>query len=153
MPFCTNCGTSVDPVASFCPSCGTAQPRHTPPSTDFLHGLSDRTASVLCYVPVFGVIPAVVFLASQKYRTNIRVRFDAFQSLYLFVAWLIVSSAAPTLFFSGLPGSGIEHAFLGLLKLSLFICWIYLLVKAAQQEQVRIPVIGDLAARSTTEQL
>jgi uncharacterized membrane protein len=95
----------------------------------------------------------VVFLASQKYRTNPRVRFDAFQSLYLFVAWLIVSSAAPTLLFSGVPGSGIEHAFLELIKLALFICWIYLLVKAAQEEQVRLPIIGDLAARSTTEQL
>jgi uncharacterized membrane protein len=153
LPFCTNCGTSVDPLAAFCPNCGTRQPRYTAPSTDFLDALSDRTASVLCYVPVFGVIPAVVFLASQKYRTNIRVRFDAFQSLYLFVAWLIVSSAAPTLLFSGLPGSGLEHAFLELVKLSLFICWIYLLVKAAQQEQVRLPIIGDLAARSTTEQL
>jgi uncharacterized membrane protein len=153
LPFCTNCGTRVDPIAAFCPNCGTGQPRHTAHSTEFLSGLSDRTASVLCYVPVFGVIPAVVFLASQKYRTNIRVRFDAFQSLYLFVAWLIVSSAAPTLFFSGLPGSGIEHAFLALTKLALFICWIYLLVKAAQQEQIRLPIIGDLAARSTTEQL
>lgn len=153
MPFCTNCGTKVDPTASFCHNCGTAQPPYTAQSTDFLDGLSDRTACVLCYVPVFGVIPAVVFLASQKYRTNSRVRFDAFQSLYLFVAWLIVSSAVPTLLFSGLPGSGLEHAFLELVKVALFICWVYLLVKAAQQEQVRVPVIGDLAARSTTEQL
>jgi uncharacterized membrane protein len=153
LPFCTNCGTKVDPSASFCSNCGTAQPRYTAQATDFLDSLSDRTACILCYVPVFGVIPAVVFLASQKYRANTRVRFDSFQSLYLFVAWLIVSSAAPTLLFSGVPGSGIEHAFLELTKLALFICWIYLLVKAAQQEQVRLPIIGDLAARSTTEQL
>lgn len=153
MPFCTSCGAKVDGGAAFCPNCGTGQPRHSAKYTDFLDGLSDRTASVLCYIPVFGVIPAVVFLASQKYRLNIRVRFDAFQSLYLFVAWLIVSSAAPTLLFSGLPGSGLEHALLGLLKFAMFICWIYLLVKAAQQEQVRVPIIGDLAARSTTEQL
>jgi uncharacterized membrane protein len=153
LPFCTNCGTSVNPSASFCPNCGTPQPRHTAQFTDILDSVTDRTAAVLCYIPVFGVIPAIVFLASRKYRTNIRVRFDAFQALYHFVAWLIISSAAPTLFFSTFPGYGIEHALLALIKLALFVCWIYLLVKAAQEQQVRLPIIGDLAARSTTEQL
>ncbi len=152
MPFCTNCGTSVDPNASFCHYCGTAQPRTAPEFKDFLGGMSDRTASILCYIPVFGVIPAIVFLASQHYRTNSRVRFNAFQALYLFVTWLIVSSAFPTLFF-GFPGWGIEHVLLGILKLLLFVCWIYLLIKAANEEQVRLPILGDLAARSTTEQL
>lgn len=112
--------------------------------------MSDRTASILCYIPVFGVIPAIVFLASQKYRGNLRVRFNAFQALYLFVAWLIVSSAVPAFFITGFP---VEHLIFGILKLALFICWIYLLIKAANQEQVKLPVIGDLAARSTTEQL
>ena len=35
----------------------------------------------------------------------------------------------------------------------LFLVWIYLLVKAAQEQQVHLPVIGDLAARSAAEQL
>lgn len=150
MPFCTNCGTGVDPYASFCHNCGTPQPRPTPQFRDFLEGLSDRTAAILCYIPVFGVIPAIVFLASQKYRANQRVRFNAFQALYLFVAWLIVSSAGPAFYLSGW---GMERAVFGLLKLVLFVCWIYLLVKAANREQVKLPIIGDLAARSTTEQL
>lgn len=149
MPFCTQCGTSVDAAASYCHNCGAPQPR-TQPFTELLEGLSDRSASILCYIPVFGVIPAIIFLASQKYRRNVRVRFNAFQALYLFVAWLIVSSAAPVLLFTG---AGFEHLVFGLLKLALFICWIYLLVKAANQQDVRLPVIGDLAARSTSEQL
>jgi uncharacterized membrane protein len=153
LPFCTQCGTGVDPAAAFCHNCGAPQPRPGQPFTDLLEGLSDRAAAILCYIPIFGVIPAIIFLASQKYRRNLRVRFNAFQALYLFVVWLIVSSAAPTLLFSGFPGSGLEHLLVGLLKLGLFVCWIYLLVKAAQQEEVRLPVIGDLAARSTTEQL
>jgi uncharacterized membrane protein len=150
LPFCTNCGTGVDPYASFCHNCGAAQPHPRAQVKDFLEGLSDRTASILCYIPVFGVIPAIVFLASQKYRANQRVRFNAFQALYLFVAWLIVSSAGPAFYLSGW---GFEHAIFGILKLALFICWIYLLIKAANQEQVKLPIIGDLAARSTTEQL
>ncbi len=152
MPFCTNCGASVDPTAAYCSHCGTRQPQASPPFTDFFDGMSERTASILCYIPVFGVIPAIVFLASQKFRSHARVRFNAFQSLYLFVAWLILSSAVPVLIM-GLPGWGVEHAFVDAFKVVLFVCWIYLLVKAAHMEQVRLPIIGDLAARSTMEQL
>jgi uncharacterized membrane protein len=153
LPYCTHCGAQVDARASFCHNCGTAQPRRSAPAEDFLGGMSDRTACILCYVPVLGIIPAIIILASQRYRTNVRVRFNAFQSLYLFVAWLIVSSAAPTLLFVNFPGWEAEHALIALLKVAMFVCWIYLLVKAAHQEQVKLPIIGDLAARSTTEQL
>jgi uncharacterized membrane protein len=151
LPFCTNCGTNVGEGA-FCHNCGAPQPRQQPQFTELFEGLSDRTASILCYIPVFGIIPAIIFLASHKYRKNIRVRFNAFQALYLFVAWLIVSAAAPTLLFTGFPGWGFEHVLVGLLKLAVFVCWIYLLIKAANEQEVRLPVIGDLAARSTTEQ-
>jgi len=149
MPFCTNCGNRVDESASFCANCGTAQPRSAAQAQDLLHGISDRTASILCYIPVFGVIPSIVFLASQKFRYNQRVRFNAFQSVYLFVAWLIVSSAGP-LIFLGLP---FRHGFSSLLETALTICWIFLLIKASQSEQVHLPILGDLAARSTSEQL
>ena len=149
MPFCTHCGTRVDQSASFCANCGTAQPRAAGPTPDPLHGISGRTASILCYIPVFGVIPSIVFLASRKFRYNQRVRFDAFQSVYLFVAWLIVSSAGP-LIFLGLP---FHHSFASLLETLLTFCWIFLLIKASQSEQVHLPILGDLAARSTSEQL
>lgn len=152
MPFCTSCGTNVDSGASFCYHCGAPQPHPAAHFTHFLDNISNRTACLLCYIPVFGVIPAIVFLASQKFRTNSRVRFDAFQSLYLFVTWLIISSAIPTLLFTG-HGWGVESALLALMKFAVFICWIYLLVKAAQEQQVRLPILGDLAARSATEQL
>lgn len=154
MPFCTNCGSSVDTNGAFCAHCGAPQPQMRPPSqyTDFLDSLSDRTACILCYIPVFGAIPAIIFLASQRFRANGRVRFDAFQSVYLFVAWLIVSSAMPILIL-GVPSWGVEHLFVAALKIVLFGCWIYLLIKAAHEEQVRLPILGDLAARSATEQL
>jgi len=152
LPFCTNCGSSVDTTASYCVRCGQAQPRATVQATDFLDGISDRTASILCYIPIFGVIPAIIFLASQRFRSNVQVRFNAFQSLYLFVTWLIVSSALPVLMI-GMPGWGLEHALLPVFKALLFCCWIYLLIRACQVIQVRLPILGDLAARSTMEQL
>ena len=144
MPFCTQCGTRVEPTASYCAQCGKAQPRATwqPPPQDVLNGVSEHTASILCYLPVVGVIPSIIFLASQKFRHNQRVRFDGFQSVYLFVAWLIFSSAL-----------AFPHGLSHLVEFLCFICWIFLLVKAAQSEQVHLPILGDLAARSASEQL
>jgi uncharacterized membrane protein len=141
----------VSGQAAFCHNCGARQARATQ-AADPLSKMSDRTASMLCYIPVFGVIPAIVFLATQKYRTNARVRFDAFQSLYLFVAFLVISSVLPPFLWLSFH----THAFFMLvapLKAVIFVIWIYLLVKAAQEQQVHLPVIGDLAARSAAEQL
>jgi uncharacterized membrane protein len=153
MPYCTHCGNQVDPRAAFCRYCGAPQVRSVPVTPhSVLDGIDDRMACILCYIPVFGIIPAVIFLAAQKFRHNYRVRFNAFQGLYMFVAWLIVSSAFPSLF-AGAWDSGVEHMFLGLLRVALIVCWIYLMVKASQQQDVRLPIVGDLAARSTHEQL
>ncbi len=150
MPFCTQCGTPVEDTAAYCGQCGKAQPRgraSSPtvppaPTHDWLDGISEKNASILCYIPVFGIIPSIIFLASGKFRHNQRVRFDGFQSVYLFVAYLIVSSAGPF------------HRVLGnVFETLLSLCWIFLLVKAAQNEQVHLPILGDLAARSAQEQL
>jgi uncharacterized membrane protein len=167
VPFCTNCGAQVESAAAFCYNCGSPQgsqpaganrpqgagPGNVPPgsvpTTDFLHGVNERTASVLCYVPVFGIIPAIIFLASQKFRRNPRVRFDAFQSLYLFVAWLIVSAVMPVVFMGFGPA---ERDLAGLLKLGMIALWVVLLVKASRDQPTHIPVLGELAARSAAEQ-
>jgi uncharacterized membrane protein len=142
----------VDARAAFCFNCGARQA--TPPETiEILNRMSDRTASMLGYIPIFGVIPAIIFLASHKYRKNSRVRFDAFQSVYLFVAFLIVSSVLPAVFLLSFGHFGIHALFIGLLKAALFITWIYLLITAAQEQQVHLPIVGDLAARSAAEQM
>ena len=154
MPFCTSCGTEVNPAARFCARCGAAQrPAATAQFDTFGAGLSDRTVRILCYIPFFGFIPAIIVLATQRYRTNLGMRFDAFQSLYLFLAGLVLDSLVPIFHSTGVPGLGWTHGAIEILKLLLMIAWIYLLVKAAHNEQIRMPVIGDLAARSTYEQL
>ncbi len=143
------------PHAAYCGHCGKAQPnayayhytRPSYPAASPLGNMSPRAASILCYIPVFGVIPAIIILAAHQFRRDNHVRFNAFQSVYLFVAWLVVKAAL------SLPGFGVEHILLELVKLGFFICWIVLLVKAAQNQPMHLPIIGDLAARSATEQL
>jgi uncharacterized membrane protein len=175
VPFCTNCGAQVGGADAFCHNCGLPQgshpgsqqgsqtagasrppgtgpgpvPGYAAPTTDFLHGMSERTASVLCYIPVFGIIPAIIFLASQKFRRNARVRFDAFQSLYLFVAWLILHAVVPVVFMGFGPA---ESAMALLLKLGMIGLWVVLLIRASRDEPTHIPVLGELAARSAAEQ-
>ena len=103
--------------------------------------ISPRTAAILCYIPVVGWIAAVVVLATDQFRHNRTLRFHAFQGLYLFVAWLIVSEVlGPVLHpFGHIFGLGkILHA------LILFI-WIFMIIKASQDEVYSLPVIGELA--------
>ena len=113
--------------------------------------VDSRTASLLCYIPVIGWIMCIVVLASAKYRNDLDTRFHAFQGLYLFVAWLIVEwVVGPVL---SIP----SHIMLGfriggLLKAMLIGAWIFMLVKVSQRERFKLPIVGDLAEKSVTEQ-
>ena len=161
MPFCTQCGKPVSPADVFCAGCGGVQPKAPAPgpSTDYLSGISARTASLLCYIPILGWLAAIVVLASTRFRTNRRVRFDAFQGLYLFVAWLIVDWViSPMAHFNGAEfgGMALGHPFAragaGILNLLIIAAWIVMMIKASRSEHYRLPIVGDLAERSVAEQ-
>lgn len=160
MPYCTQCGTRVEETDLYCPFCGTKQddkgsgkgastpPGAKPPNKDFLVGMSPRTASILCYIPWVGWIAAIVVLASERFRENRDVRFHAFQGLYLFVAWLFVDWV-----FEPFTSYAAATQFLGkALKLTVLGTWILMLVKTSQDQRFRLPILGDLADRSVSEQ-
>ncbi len=165
MPFCTQCGCQVDEQALYCPACGAPQRAGTPPppgagpapggsrsdqnrAEDFLSRMPPRRAALLCYVPVAGWIMSIIVLASARFRDERTVRFHAFQGLYLFVVWLFadwvfgpMTGYAPALKFAG-----------GTIKLAVFVLWIYMMIRVNAGEDVRLPLIGDLAERSVSEQ-
>ena len=151
----------------YCVKCGAAQAgAHAQPGTapsNFqsgnasgirnAEGFFHRNAALLCYVPWFGWIAAIIVLASARYRRDFEVRFHAFQGLYLFVAWLLVNwVVSPALrmtgygFWQPLPHSG------GVLHLLILAGWIVMLVKVRQGQHYRLPILGDLAERSVAEQ-
>ncbi len=161
MPFCTQCGHQVAQQDAFCGWCGARQAASTaapgtgprtayavPQPADPLAGLSPRTASILCYIPTVGWIAAVIVLAARKFKTDRIVRFHAFQGLYLFAIWLVVNwvvhpivSAMPEHFVR------IDHILEGiLLAVSIF-----MMVKASHDEAYVLPIIGELAQRSSAE--
>ena len=148
MPYCSQCGLQVGPGDLFCARCGARQPIESQPVADPLAGISPRTASVLCSVPVVGWIASIIVLASERFRQNHQIRFHAFQGLYLFVAWLIVDQVIRPVFHS-LPDGGFPvHK---VLQAVLMFTWIFMLVKASHDETYSLPIIGDLAQKSATE--
>jgi uncharacterized membrane protein len=154
MPFCTQCGTEVAASAAFCGNCGARQgagappPPFTPgPAPDPLAGLSPRTASILCYIPIVGWIAAVIVLASRKFKNEHAVRFHAFQGLYLFAVWLLLDWIGPIVDAGSIHFVRFDHLFRGIL----FVVSIFMIIKASHQETYVLPIIGELAKRSATE--
>jgi uncharacterized membrane protein len=161
--FCANCGTQVP--GSFCPNCGTpvvAGPAHPDipnPSAGYAPtqvvgtgGLEPHVASALCYAPFFiGLICSVLFLVIAPFNQNKFVRFSAFQSLFLhlalfvfYIAMVIVQSLlfalihVLSLFFFPL---------FTLLGLAVLVLFLFLMYKSFNNQQVNLPLIGDLAQK------
>lgn len=149
MPFCSQCGNQVADRDSFCARCGARQPgsAYAPPRAgDPFGSLNPRTASILCYVPGIGWIASIIVLAAEKFRNDRKVRFDAFQGLYLFVAWLIEEWVLRPAF-RAIPGVHID----GVIKAVLFAASIFMIIKASQGQSYSLPIIGELAEKSVNE--
>lgn len=156
MPYCCQCGKVVGEKDVFCAVCGARQPSPAapPPVSDYLTGVSPRTAALLCYIPIVGWIAAIVVLASARFRHDHIVRFHAFQGLYLFVAWLIVDWVLSPVFAIGflVPGAHMHRIFPALLKLLVFGSWIFMMIKVSHDQNFKLPILGELAEKSVSEQ-
>ena len=148
MPFCSQCGNQVGAGDIFCATCGFRQPVTARPGADPMAGVTPRTASILCYIPVVGWVASIVVLATDRFRQERKVRFHAFQGLYLFVAWLIVDWVLRPMFIN-LPGPIIRID--KILQAILMFTWVFMLVKAAHEEEYELPIIGELAQKSASE--
>jgi uncharacterized membrane protein len=134
------------------------------PKTQVL-GLSYKTAGLLCYVPycccLIDVIASILWLATEP-RDNRFLRFHSLQGLLLFAAVLVTSfvfrllgvgAEATTLVGTG---SGVAGAGAGLLvslaslgvALFFLVLHIIAMIKAAQGEMWKLPIIGDIAEKN-----
>jgi uncharacterized membrane protein len=159
MAFCQNCGTQSP--GAFCPNCGAAvaaagatapppPPGATPPPPPgaaeppqyqqaqplSAPGMSDNVAGALCYLAT--IVTGVIFLILAPYNQSKFVRFHAFQSIFLFAAWVILSIVIT-----------IIHFFFGhfLLWLIMVVLWLYMMYSAFNNKKVKLPIIGDLAEK------
>lgn len=155
MAFCPNCGAQVD--GSFCAKCGTPMtggaanvpptPGASPPAA--AGGLSVNAASALAYV--LGLITGILFLVIAPYNQDRTVRFHAFQSIFLNVAWIVVwivlsviSGILMTITWALVALFSLLHLLVGL---GFLVLWIFMIVKAYQGQKVVLPIIGPLAEK------
>ncbi len=101
-----------------------------------------------------GWIASVIVLASQRLRRDNRVRFHAFQGLYLFAAWMLVDWVVSPLILSAGLGLGFPFYRLvsQLLKLLIVGAGVFMMIRVGHGEDYHLPVIGELADRSVAEQ-
>jgi uncharacterized membrane protein len=102
-------------------------------------GMDQNIASLLCYV--LGFITGLIFVIIEK--DNKVVRFHAFQSLFTFLA-IFVLQIVIGIVISIIPFLAILSLLFTLAVLGL---WIFLMIKAFQNEMVKLPIVGDLAAK------
>ena len=149
--FCAKCGATVQapPVAGPPPGTGAPPPGSYAPPPAAAAGMTDNVASLLCYL--VGFITGILFLVMEPYNKNRAIRFHAFQSIFLNVAWVavyivlaILSSVLVAVSYSMIALIGLLHLVIWLAFLAL---WIYMMVSAYQGKQVELPVIGPLARK------
>jgi uncharacterized membrane protein len=107
-------------------------------------GLSYNAAAGIAYITI---IPAIVFLIIEPFKKNSYVRFHAWQSIFFFIAWTVidilvglVQHIVPSTVFYTLT-------VLQLVGLAIFIVWLIVFIGAFGGKQIKLPAIGDLAAR------
>ncbi len=99
-------------------------------------GLEANIAGLLCYV--LGRITGIIFLLIEK--ENKFVRFHAWQSIFVFGAFTII-----TAIFRWIPFIG--WVITWILGVIAFILWVFLMYKAYKNEQYKLPWAGNMAAK------
>ncbi len=112
-------------------------------------GLSNKAAGAIAY---FTFIPAIVFLLVPPYNTNRYVRFHAWQSLLLNVSVILISFLMSfALVFFLVFDAELLIVFKRLLWLGWFVLWLVCVIKAMNGRRFRLPVLGALADRKSSE--
>ena len=171
MSFCQTCGSSLTDGSPACPACGASQgvaapsaapgaiPGSIPPPPPAAMyaqpvaqpgaGLTPNVAGALAYL--LGLVTGIVFLVIEPFKNDRFVRFHAFQSIFVHVAFIVLWIV--WMIVGGLLTAITHGLFIFILSpLSLIfllgsLClWIYLMYSAYQGKTVQLPVIGALAA-------
>jgi len=130
---CPHCGTVMPANAAFCPGCGWSMTPIPP---------AERAAAAVAYLTF---VPAAVILLLPAFRKSRFVRFHAWQSVLLWVVFLVLTMIA--LFLSNVAAAMVFLLFGILASLAMLFLWIVLSLKAWRGERFELPLFGDLAAR------
>jgi uncharacterized membrane protein len=114
-------------------------------------GLTDNTAGAIAYITF---IPAIVFLILPPYNTSPFVKFHAWQSILFNLAAFVIGLAisiglgivlAATGAFMSFGFFGLSHLIGLAVDLVWFILWLLCVLKAANGQRFKLPLIGAFA--------
>ena len=107
-------------------------------------GLSDNAAGGLSYITI---IPAILFLIVEPYKKSAFVRFNAWQSIFFYVAWAVVhilveiaQNLVPTVVFLTL-------SLWQFVDLAFFVVLVIVFISAFNGKRFMLPIIGGLAVK------
>jgi uncharacterized membrane protein len=118
------------------------QPPYQPPMANA--DLKPNVAGMLCYP--LSLITGILFLVLAPYNRNRFVRFHAWQSIFFFIALVVLSIVLRIL----LPWP-LEWVFLLGLRLLALAGTGWAMYKAYHNEQFKLPLIGDLADNQSSK--
>jgi uncharacterized membrane protein len=115
--------------------------------------MADNVAGALCYV--LGFITGIIFLVIQPYSQNRTVRFHAFQSIFLSLAYFVIRVVLGSMVLGNILFHGFYYGtmwmlyglFWTLFGLACLILWIVMIVQTYQGKTIVLPVIGPLAQK------
>lgn len=159
MAFCAKCGAQLNAGSGFCGACGAAVSGQSVTTTTGAApaqpvaastGMTNNVAGALCYL--VGFITGIVFLVLEPYNKNRFVRFHAFQSIIFSVVCIVFSMIWSWIFVSllftpGLGMWGLMSLIFLIIRLAMFAAWVFLMYKAYNNEEFKLPIIGDIAAK------
>ena len=155
---CAKCSMPLSD-SKFCPSCGT--PSASTPSTSTnvtetqgAQGIPPNVAALLSYS--LGLLTGIIFMSVLPYRKNRFVRFHALQSVFLTIAaiafnmlWtIVVGILATKAGFLAAPLAALSP----LISLGWIAYWIFLMYRAYENREYRIPLLGALAAKASAQE-
>jgi uncharacterized membrane protein len=113
----------------------------TPQSTPTQQvGMSETATCGLAYLTF---IPAIIFLATAPYNQNPKVRFHAWQSIFLAIGWICIAVVATVLMAIPILGFLIDT----LVWLAFVALWLVVMINAFMGKTIKVPVIAPLAAK------
>ena len=112
-------------------------------------GLDENVASALCYL--VGVLTGILFLVIEPYSRNRTIRFHAFQSIFAWLASVVIGMALSMFSYLvvALPFIGwmIYILLWTAYSLGVLALWLFLMYKAYNKERFVLPVVGPLAEK------
>ena len=141
-----NCGAPTGAGIAYCSACGTAVPLRTPGAAE----LPERAACALAYA--LWALTGVLFLVVEPYSSSARVRFHAFQSIFLslaiFAAWFVVLLTVFVFRLIPVVGAPVALAVVYAFGLAILGVWILMIVRTYQGPEPRLPLIGAWAEKT-----